>query len=159
METIFRRMRALGSNKRRMTLYRLLWYRDFHALYGVHPLEGGYFRVKARKDRRHGMKRENPLTFYPKFLAVELYRIAVMFLHYVRAERILRRVLADPKGMEYRDTAITRPGLDELSLALYSETRGTAAEIEKKRHQEELIRAAQARSAKGATDEMLTAAE
>ena len=158
METIFRRMRALGSNKRGLTLNRLLWFRDFHGLYGVHPLEGGFFRVKPRKDRRSGMKRENPLVFYPKFAAVEGYRIVMMFYHYWKIKGILKRVLADPKGMEYRDLAITPPGLDELNLALYSETRGTAEEIEKKRHQGELIRAAQAKSTK-VEEPMLTAAE
>ena len=158
METIFRRLRALGSNKRAMTLYRLLWYRDFHRLYGVHPLEGGYFRVKPRRDRRHGMKRENPLVFYPKFYATEAYRIAVMFGDYLRARRLLKRVHADPKGMEYRDIAITPPDREELNLALYAETRGTAAEIEKKRRQGEVIRAAQAKSAR-ATEKVLDAAE
>ena len=47
METILRRMTALGSNKKLTTLYRLLWYRDFHRLYGCHPLEGGFGRVKV----------------------------------------------------------------------------------------------------------------
>ena len=72
----------------------------------------------------------------------------MMFHHYLEIEGLLKRVLADPKGMEYRDLAITPPGLDELNLALYAETRGTAEEIEKKRHQDELIRAAQAKSTK-----------
>jgi hypothetical protein len=158
METIFRRMRALGSNKRKMTLNRLLWYRDFHALYGVHPLEGGYLRVKPRKDRRHGMERENPLLFYPKFVAVESTRLLVMFAHYLKAKRLLKRVLADPNGMQYRDVAITPPGLEELSLSLYAETRGTADEIAKRRRQDEVIRAAQAKS-KLPEEEALDAAE
>ena len=64
-------MRALKSNKRLTTLHRLLWYRDFHRLYGCHPLEGGLGRLKYRRDRQSGMKLENPLVFYPKFWAYE----------------------------------------------------------------------------------------
>src|SRR6185503_9352280 len=50
METILRRVAALKSNKKLATVHRLLWYRDFHRLYGCHPLEGGFGRIKARKD-------------------------------------------------------------------------------------------------------------
>ena len=39
---------------------------------GVHPLEGGALRLKFRRDRRHGMPRENPLLFYPRFAAETL---------------------------------------------------------------------------------------
>ena len=76
IETIFKRMRALRSNKQLTTLHRLLWYRDFHRLYGCHPLEGGLGRLKFRRDRRSGMKLENPLLFYPKFWASEVRNIA-----------------------------------------------------------------------------------
>ncbi len=34
---------------------------------GVHPLEGGALRLKFRRDRRPGMKLENPLIFYPRY--------------------------------------------------------------------------------------------
>jgi hypothetical protein len=34
---------------------------------GVHPLEGGAFRLKFRRDRRSEMKIENPLVFYPRY--------------------------------------------------------------------------------------------
>ena len=34
---------------------------------GVHPLEGGVFRLKFRRDRRAGLPRESPLVFYPRY--------------------------------------------------------------------------------------------
>ena len=33
----------------------------------VHPLEGGYFRLKHRRDRRPGFQRESIFSFYPRF--------------------------------------------------------------------------------------------
>jgi hypothetical protein len=158
MQTILRRMVALGSSKRQMTVNRLLVFHDFHRLYGVHPLEGGFLRIKSRKDRRYGMKLENPLVFYPNLVAREIRNSTTMMLTHARLKRILKRILADPTRLNYRDTAITPPDLDELSLALYTETRGGAAEIEKKRHQQDIVRKAQAKSGTSA-EPVLTAAE
>jgi hypothetical protein len=156
METILRRMVALGSNKKKTTLHRLLWYRDFHRLYGCHPLEGGFFRVKARKDRRSGMPIENPLVFYGRFIASEMRNLTSMALTYARLVGMLKRIQKDPRRSEYRDIAITLPDRDEFSLALYAETRGTAAEIEKQKRQREIVRKAQG---KPVEESVLTAAE
>ena len=152
METIFRRMVALRSNKRKATLHRLLWYREFHRLYGCHPLEGGFGRIKARRDRRYGMPLENPVTFYAGYAASEI-RIALSTLGtYLRLRKALKKVWTDPARHSYRDLAITPPAADELSLSLYSETRGTADIIEKQR----IFRRARAQRE---APEMLTAAE
>jgi hypothetical protein len=145
METILKRMAALGSNKKLTTLYRLLWYRDFHRLYGCHPLEGGFGRIKVRTDRRYGMKRENPVTFYARFAGSEVRNVGSMFWTYLRLSRRLKAIWADPRKRRYRDVAITPPAANELSLSLYAETRGTAAAIAKDKHQAEIKRAARAR--------------
>jgi hypothetical protein len=145
METVLRRMAALGSNKKLTTLHRLLWYRDFHRLYGCHPLEGGFGRVKSRKDRRSGMPLENPFVFYARYAVSEIRSAASMLWTYRRLRRSLKAIWEDPQRLEYRDVAITPPDLDELSLGLYAETRGTAAAIEKQKRQQEIVRKAQAK--------------
>ena len=158
METILKRMAALGSNKRYTTLHRLLWYRDFHRLYRCHPLEGGFGRLKFRRDRRFGMPLENALAFYAKYAVSEVRNVSSMVLTYARLRRSLRRVLADPAKRSYRDVAITPPGLDELELGIYAETRGTAAAIEKRTRQNAIINAARQRKGAG-SPEPLAAAE
>lgn len=43
----------------------------FHAcarIERMHPLEGGLFRLKYRRDRRSGMPLEAPLVFYSRWL-------------------------------------------------------------------------------------------
>jgi hypothetical protein len=145
METVLRRMTALGSNKKLTTLHRLLWYRDFYRLYGCHPLEGGFGRVKSRRDRRFGMKLENPFVFYARYAASEIRNVGSMLWTYRRLRRSLKAIWKDPKRFEYRDVAITPPDLDELKLGLYAETRGTAAAIEKQKRQQDIVRKAQAK--------------
>jgi hypothetical protein len=139
METVLRRMTALGSNMRFTTVYRLLWYRDFRRLYGCHPLEGGFFRIRRRKDRRSGMPLENPLTFYPRHWASEARNVVAMCFDYFKLRRIMLRIWNDPQRLAYRDVAITPPGAGEADLALYAETRGTGAEIAKQARQKQIV--------------------
>jgi hypothetical protein len=145
IETIFRRMAALRSNKKLTTLHRLLWYRDFHRLYGCHPLEGGLGRLKYRRDRRHGMRLENPITFYTKFWVSEVRNIGSMVRTYQRMKKMLMAIWNDPASRNYRDVAITQPGEDELSLGIY-QTRGMAEALEKQKRQTKIKADARAKA-------------
>jgi hypothetical protein len=51
METVMRRAVAKGISPGRMMLL-LVWFDSCIKLEGLHPLEGGYFRLKFRRDRR-----------------------------------------------------------------------------------------------------------
>ena len=71
----------------------------------VHPLQGGYFRRKLRRDRRAGLPRENRLVFYPRRVreVVETHvKLAAFYLH---LHRIRRRVERDPSP--FSDAALT----------------------------------------------------
>jgi hypothetical protein len=61
METVIRRMAALGSNQKKMTVNRLTAYREAVRIAGVAKFESGYMRIYRRKHRRPGFKIENPL--------------------------------------------------------------------------------------------------
>ena len=137
-------------------MHRLLWYRDFHRLYGCHPLEGGFGRIKARKDRRSGMPLENPIAFYARYVRTEVRAAVSMLSTHLRLRRIMRRVWSDPARHAYRDIAITPPDKNELDLTIYSETRGTAAAMAKEKRQKEIIQAARSKKRAPVT---LTAAE
>jgi uncharacterized radical SAM superfamily protein len=109
METILRRMTALGSNKKLTTVKGLVVYREFRRLAGVHPLEGGLWRLKFRKDRRLGLPLEHPLVFYPTYVA-QLAWFCIGVAHtYLRLRWKLRRIWRAPDRYDYRDTAITPP--------------------------------------------------
>jgi pyruvate-formate lyase-activating enzyme len=79
---------------------------------GVHPLQFGIIRRKVRRQRRFGMPLESPLVFYPR-RAFEYAATTTRWLRLVlRYRRILWRVLADPRKMDYSDEAL-RPSFGE----------------------------------------------
>jgi radical SAM superfamily enzyme YgiQ (UPF0313 family) len=134
VETVLRRARTWGYDPRDMMMKLLL----FHAvprLEGLHPLEGGLFRRKARRDRRPGMPLEGRLTFYTRFardMLTKHIRFAGMYWQYRRA---LRRVLRDTE--DYPDLAMTPVRASEMeSLELFSATRGARVVVEKRQRRD-----------------------
>jgi hypothetical protein len=63
VETVLRRAQEWGYDPRNMMM-KLLMFHAVPRLERVHPLEGGLFRRKVRRDRRPGMKLENHFSFY-----------------------------------------------------------------------------------------------
>ena len=104
VETVLRRAKAWGYDPRNMMMKLLL----FHAvprLERVHPLEGGLFRRKFRRDRRAGMPLESRSAFYARYaweIVSKHVRFAGMYLQY---RRTLRRVVRDTAP--YMDIAMT----------------------------------------------------
>ena len=125
MERIFKRMAALGSNKKFVTLNRLLAYREAVRLEGVAKLESGIFRIRRRHDRRRDWRRESPLVFYPRYWGHLAYGLGGMAITYWRLRRILARILADPQRRDYTDRAIARSE-HEAEMQVITGTRSTA---------------------------------
>lgn len=133
IRTILKRMVALGSNKRYATVNRLLYYRDFRRIFQIHPLEAGLVKVKSRRDRRSGMKCENPFVFYPKYALETVTSMGIMAVNYARIRWILRQCLKDPKRMDYTDAAIAATSASDYDeMDMYTETRGGAEAVAKK---------------------------
>ena len=106
-------MTALGSDKKLTTLLRFMWYGEYDSREGIHPLERGLVRIKARRDRRPGKPLEGRLGFSPSY-AFEVARASAnTLLHYARLRILLHKVWTDPKRYQYRDAAITPPGENE----------------------------------------------
>jgi hypothetical protein len=140
IRTILRRAAASKLGRPGTTLSTLLWFKLVSSFEGVHPLEGGAFRRKFRRDRRTGMRRENPLLFYPRYwgeTAVKLWRYWGV---YRESKSILDEVMTAPDRWTYTDTAIAPPEDDEFeTLDLYKETAGAAAALARK-HRSDAIR-------------------
>jgi len=104
IETIFRRAKASGIKPVRLLNHILQFYFTF-IQENVHPLQGGYFRRKLRRQRRAGLPRANPIVFYPRRVREVLethIRLAAFYLH---LHRIRRRVERD--SSQYTDLALT----------------------------------------------------
>ncbi|MET0753562.1 MAG: radical SAM protein, partial [Pyrinomonadaceae bacterium] len=111
-ETVLRRAIATGTSPGK-TMFFLVWFNGCYEIEGVHPLEGGFLRRKARKNRRIGLPLENPLVFYPKFFLDTLRRQIRWISLYTQVRLIYRKVRKDPKKLEYMDLAIEPVRSDE----------------------------------------------
>jgi radical SAM superfamily enzyme YgiQ (UPF0313 family) len=104
IETVLRRTKLWGYDSRNMMM-KLLTFYAVEKIEGVHPLEGGVLRRKRRRERRPGLPREGPLTFYPREIWSVLRKHAVFASMYWQYRRILRRVERDEAP--YSDVAMT----------------------------------------------------
>jgi radical SAM superfamily enzyme YgiQ (UPF0313 family) len=103
IETIFRRAKASGIKPVRLLNHILQFYFTF-IQENVHPLQGGYFRRKLRRQRRAGRAGENPLVFYPRRIWEVITTHVKLARFYLYLHRIRRRVERDPTP--YIDAAL-----------------------------------------------------
>jgi hypothetical protein len=139
IRTILRRAAAHPNGRPQTTLTTLLWFKLMTMFEGVHPLEGGAFRRKARRERRYGLRRQSALVFYPRAAADIVAKAAGYWSVYRRAKRILKETLAGPDRWSYTDLSIEPPEADEFDhLDLYRLTNGGKAALSRKRREDAL---------------------
>jgi radical SAM superfamily enzyme YgiQ (UPF0313 family) len=131
VETVLRRAKVWGYDPRNMMM-KLLMFHAVPRLERVHPLEGGLFRRKFRRDRRAGMPLEGRLAFYGRYawdILCKHIRFAGMYWQY---RSTLRRVTRD--ATPFMDTAMTPVEEAEFqTLEIFSSTRGSKSVVEKLR--------------------------
>jgi radical SAM superfamily enzyme YgiQ (UPF0313 family) len=139
IETLMRRAAATGNNVGKIATY-ALYFKGYHPIEHVHPLEGGVLRLKSRHERRPHLPVEPAWLFYPRYYAetaVKALRWATLAM---RLEWLARRVKKDPHRLEYMDQALT-PLINETeNLELYK-TRSSQAFLDQRRHIEEAQKA------------------
>jgi hypothetical protein len=137
IRTILRRTAANKLGRLSTTLTTILWFYLAYSYEGVHPLEAGAFRLKFRKDRRYGMKLENPLIFYPRYVFGTLYKIRHYLKMYLQTKAMVKEIEASPDRWTYSDLAIAPPRDDEFeALDLYHATSGGEGALARKRRDE-----------------------
>jgi Radical SAM superfamily len=137
VRTILRRSAACRIGRPGTTLTTILWFYLMIAFEGVHPLEGGALRLKFRRDRRLGMRRESPLVFYPRYAGETLVKAWRYWRVYKRFKATLEEALAASDRWTYTDLAIAPPRSDEFdALDLYHATRGGEAALARMRRDE-----------------------
>lgn len=105
IETVLRRCIATGTSPGK-TMFLITWFTGCIDIEGIHPLEGGFLRVRSRRNRRSSMPREHPIVFYPKYYLGTLWKQFRWISLYLRLRLIYRRVRKDPKRYEYTDLAL-----------------------------------------------------
>jgi hypothetical protein len=125
IERIFRRAKASGIKPVRLLNHVLQFYCIFK-LEGVHPLQGGFFRRKVRSQRRSGLPRENPLTFYPRRVWEVLDTHARLIAFYLFLHRIRKKVERDTAP--YIDAALMPPEVEAQAASPRKQPIAVAAE-------------------------------
>ena len=137
MATVMRRAAATGISPGKM-MFLLMWFWGCVFIEKLHPLEGGYLRRKVRTERRPGLPVENPLVFWPRYvadLAVKHVKIARMVW---RLAKVRRAIKSDPHSRAYRDTALTPVTAAELEgLEMFQVSDSTRAAAGKARRDAE----------------------
>ncbi len=148
IRTVLRRAAASRRGRPSTTLTTLLWFKLVNAYEGLHPLEGGALRLKFRRDRRHGLPRENPLVFYPRYAAETAWKAGHYLWVYRQCRAILREVLTAPDRWTYTDVAIAPAQENEYeSLDLYHATAGGEEAVARKRRNAKIREEVQAANA------------
>ena len=138
IRTILRRVAANKRGRLGTTFTSILWFYATIRFEGVHPLESGAFRLKFRRDRRHGMPVESPVAFYPRYAAEILGKIAGYLSLYWQARAVIKDVSTAPDRWTYTDVAIAAQADDLEVLDLYHATRGGEAALARKRRDDEI---------------------
>ncbi len=149
METVLRRGAATGAPMSRLTGY-LLVFASMVPIENTHPLQGGMFRRKYRRDRRPGFPIEPIWSFYPKFAWECVSKhVRLMRLWYM-LDSAKKRIRSDPSKDLYTDQALADVTEDETeSLELFTHTDDARQAVEHARKVAQLT-GAQARAAEDA---------
>ena len=106
VETLMRRAMGYGIKPVR------IW-QNVIEIYGImcfellHPQQGGFFRRKARTQRRPGYPIESPLVFYPKRIWKILATYVPWGLYAWKLHRMRKRIQNDESARNYRDFSMT----------------------------------------------------
>jgi len=93
-------------------LFLLVWFKGCITIENIHPLEGGYLRLKSRRDRRPSMPLEPAWLFYPKYVAETVGKQFRWISFYLRMRLIYLKIKKDPQRREYTDLALS-PVVDD----------------------------------------------
>jgi hypothetical protein len=139
VETVMRRATACGMKTIKVMFF-LAWFQGSLSIEGLHPLQGGYVRLKYRSDRRPGFKIEAPGLWHLKYWGETVVKTTRMLALLWRLDRTRRRILKDPKCREYSDLALTPVQEGEMdTLEIFNVTEGGRAAVAKVRQRAELL--------------------
>jgi hypothetical protein len=133
IQTVMRRAAASGMSAGKI-LFLMLWFHSCVKLEKIHPLQGGYFRRKYRRDRRPGLPLENPLVFYPRYAWEIAYKHVYLGALIVRYGLFRKLLKLNSKAADYSDLSLTPVVDDEYGeLEMFTVTQSARAAVDKMR--------------------------
>jgi hypothetical protein len=113
VETVLRRVASVGANASN-ALFLITWFKGSIDLEKIHPLEGGFLRLKFRRDRRADRPLEPVWWFYPQYGFEVVGKLMQWAWLYVRLRHVYLTIKRDPRRFDYTDLAMTPVADDEL---------------------------------------------
>ena len=107
IERLFKRNAAYGIKTIRV-LHGALQMVGAARFEGVHPLQGGFYRVKRRKERRPGLSIEPAMAFYQRRVFETATKYARIGAYVWKLLRMRRRIDTDLRGTTYADAATAK---------------------------------------------------
>jgi radical SAM superfamily enzyme YgiQ (UPF0313 family) len=133
IETILRRAQVYGINIWRLAQI-ILWFAQSLTIEKVHPLQGGFVRLKNRRERRPELAVEPVWMFYPRLTWEVIVKHASVAAAAWRIFRIYRRVAAGAH-IPYTDQAITPVSEDETqTLELFTHNKSAREAVDHARN-------------------------
>ena len=129
MQTLLRRAAATGVPLGSLVKL-LVNFATTVRLENVHPLQGGILRLKRPSERRPGLPRESPWTFWPRVVWETLCKHAVLVGTAARLLALQFFVARGPAARSYMDQALMPVGDDnDEALDLMTKTAGGRASV------------------------------
>jgi hypothetical protein len=113
IETVLRRVASVGANAGN-ALFLITWFKGSIDLEKIHPLEGGFLRLKFRRDRRADRPVEPVWRFYPRYALEVVSKLVQWAWLYMRLRRVYLAIKRDPRRFDYTDLAMTPVANDEF---------------------------------------------
>ncbi|HYS49222.1 MAG TPA: radical SAM protein [Xanthobacteraceae bacterium] len=135
--TVMRRAIATGVNASN-NLSMFTWFKGCIHIEGIHPLEGGFIRLKSRRDRRPGRAIEPIWRFYPKVWAETVWKLYRWISLYAKLRKIYLKVKHDPRRHDYMDAALSPIADDEIETHELFKTDAARAYVAQERRLEKL---------------------
>jgi hypothetical protein len=118
IETVLRRVATTKANASN-ALFLMTWFKGSINIEKTHPLEGGFLRLKFRRDRRPGYSLEPAWRFYPRYCSEVVVKTARWTALYLQLRKIYLRIKHDPHRWEYTDLAMTPISADETTREIF----------------------------------------
>jgi Radical SAM superfamily len=129
LETILRRGAASGTGMSRL-LAQLFLFSSCVSVENVHPLQGGIFRLKHRRERRPGMPIEPVWAFYPRYLWESVSKNVRHAKHWLWLDMLRRRIKREQRFAPYMDQALTPVAEGETeTLEMFTHNEGARGEV------------------------------
>jgi hypothetical protein len=139
METVLRRVAVTGANASN-ALFLLTWFKGSIDFEKIHPLEGGFLRLKFRRDRRPTLPREPVWQFYPRYASEILVKTVRWSALYLRQRRVYLAIKRDPNRLNYTDLAMTPVTEDETETRELFNSDAAQGFVSQERHLQDLRR-------------------